>query len=241
MTATTAPPPALAPASKEERRAMLSVRQLMWLRFRRNHLAVAGGVILIIMYTMAIFAEFFAPYAVDRTHDKYVGAPPAGPRFFDEAGNWQWPPVVYGLKGETDLATFRKVFTPNPDEKYPIRFFGQGDPYKLLGLFPSDRHLFTVDEPAVLFLMGTQSAFFGPSKYGILPEMLRPSDLPRANGIALYRELQKQFPSARHLFMSGYPSHGDDPDAMDAAHFLAKPFTRMQLAQKVRAVLLQDR
>jgi len=35
----------------------------------------------------------------------------------------------------------------------------------------------------VLFLMGTQSAFFGPGKYGILPEMLRERDLPRANGI----------------------------------------------------------
>jgi acyl-[acyl-carrier-protein]-phospholipid O-acyltransferase/long-chain-fatty-acid--[acyl-carrier-protein] ligase len=38
---------------------------------------------------------------------------------------------------------------------------------------------------AVLFLMGVQSAFFGPPKYGILPEMLRDSDLPRANGIFL--------------------------------------------------------
>lgn len=38
---------------------------------------------------------------------------------------------------------------------------------------------------SVLFLMGTHSAFFGPAKYGILPEMLRPSDLPRANGIFL--------------------------------------------------------
>ena len=37
----------------------------------------------------------------------------------------------------------------------------------------------------VLFLMGVQSAFFGPPKYGILPEMLRDSDLPRANGIFL--------------------------------------------------------
>ncbi len=37
----------------------------------------------------------------------------------------------------------------------------------------------------VLGLMGTQSAFFGPSKYGILPEMLRGSDLPRANGLIL--------------------------------------------------------
>src|SRR5918996_1001269 len=37
----------------------------------------------------------------------------------------------------------------------------------------------------VLFLMGTQSAFFGPAKYGILPEMIRKSDLPRGNGIFL--------------------------------------------------------
>ena len=37
----------------------------------------------------------------------------------------------------------------------------------------------------VLCLMGVHSAFFGPSKYGILPELLRPSDLPRANGTML--------------------------------------------------------
>ena len=37
----------------------------------------------------------------------------------------------------------------------------------------------------VLFLMGTHSAFFGPGKYGILPELLRDEDLPRANGFIL--------------------------------------------------------
>lgn len=37
----------------------------------------------------------------------------------------------------------------------------------------------------VLFLMGMQSAFFGPGKYGILPEMLPKEQLPRANGIML--------------------------------------------------------
>ncbi|WP_164103474.1 MFS transporter [Candidatus Laterigemmans baculatus] len=37
----------------------------------------------------------------------------------------------------------------------------------------------------VLFLMGLQSTFFGPGKYGILPEMLPRSALPRANGIVL--------------------------------------------------------
>ena len=37
----------------------------------------------------------------------------------------------------------------------------------------------------VLFLMGTQSAFFGPGKYGILPEIFRERDLPRVNGVIL--------------------------------------------------------
>ncbi len=35
----------------------------------------------------------------------------------------------------------------------------------------------------VLFLMGAQSAFFGPSKYGILPELFHEDDLPRVNGV----------------------------------------------------------
>lgn len=37
----------------------------------------------------------------------------------------------------------------------------------------------------VLFLMGMQSTFFGPGKYGILPQMLRATDLPRANGLIM--------------------------------------------------------
>ncbi len=34
----------------------------------------------------------------------------------------------------------------------------------------------------VLFVMGAQSAFFGPAKYGAIPEMVKPKDLIRANG-----------------------------------------------------------
>lgn len=47
--------------------------------------------------------------------------------------------------------------------------------------FGTDAYL--VGLMAVLFLMGAQSAFFGPAKYGILPEMLRDADLPLANGL----------------------------------------------------------
>ncbi len=43
---------------------------------------------------------------------------------------------------------------------------------------------------ATVFLMGTQSAFFGPAKYGVLPEILEDSELSRGNGlIELFTEL----------------------------------------------------
>jgi MFS family permease len=37
----------------------------------------------------------------------------------------------------------------------------------------------------VLVLMGVHSTFFGPGKYGILPELFRKDELPRANGLIL--------------------------------------------------------
>jgi peptide/nickel transport system permease protein len=38
---------------------------------------------------------------------------------------------------------------------YPVRFFVHGYRYKLLGLIPTDIHLFGVDEPGTFFLFGT--------------------------------------------------------------------------------------
>jgi len=36
---------------------------------------------------------------------------------------------------------------------------------------------------AVMFMMGTHSTFFGPSKYGIVPELVRPEHMSAANGL----------------------------------------------------------
>ena len=38
----------------------------------------------------------------------------------------------------------------------------------------------------VIFLMGTHSAFFGPAKYGIIPELLPSSAIPEANGVMIF-------------------------------------------------------
>ena len=44
----------------EERISVASQRQLMWWRFREHRLAVVAGVLLIIFYFIALFAEFIA-------------------------------------------------------------------------------------------------------------------------------------------------------------------------------------
>ena len=53
--------------------------------------------------------------------------------------------------------------------------------YSAVGLTP----LVVAGLSALLFLMGTHSAFFGPSKYGALPEFFSLRNLPAVNGIVL--------------------------------------------------------
>ena len=43
---------------EESKIKVLSVRQLMWLRFKRNRLAVIGSLVLLLLYLMALFAGF---------------------------------------------------------------------------------------------------------------------------------------------------------------------------------------
>ncbi len=49
---------AAAPIEEESKIKVLSVRQLMWIRFKRNRLAVIGAVMLALFYLMALFAGF---------------------------------------------------------------------------------------------------------------------------------------------------------------------------------------
>jgi peptide/nickel transport system permease protein len=142
-------------ATGEQAAHLPSIRRLMWLRFKRNRLAVIGGVFLLIMYAMAIFADPLAPYSVNTTHDRFVSAPPNGLRFVDTEGTFHLQPFVYGMEPAIDRQTFRKTFKLKTDEQYPIHFFGRGEPYQLWGLFATDIHLLTVDAPGKILLLGT--------------------------------------------------------------------------------------
>ncbi|MCY4539959.1 MAG: ABC transporter permease [Chloroflexi bacterium] len=134
---------------------VMSVRRLMWLRFKRNRLALIGSVVLVFMYLAAVFAGFIGPYGLRETHEKFPASPPLLPRFVDEGGNFSFRPFVYAMESKVDPATFKRVQTPNTDVKHYLHFFARGTPYTILGFIESDLHLFHVDEPAKVFLLGT--------------------------------------------------------------------------------------
>jgi len=133
--------------------------QMMWWKFRRHRLAVVAGPLLAAIYLVALLADFVAPYGVSTRFPDYLSAPPnrirllgAGSGGADAAGG----PYVYGLRVERHPHTLRKIYEPDRERRYAVRFFGQGEEYRFWGTFKTRIHLFVpAEEGAPLFLFGT--------------------------------------------------------------------------------------
>lgn len=138
-----------------EKKESLSQTQLMWRRFLKNKLAIAGGIVLIILYvTMVMFPGFFSTYNFTTQREQHIFAPPQIPRFVDAEGNWSLRPFVYGYNTRLDMARFAWIHEIDTDIKRPIHFFVRGDEYSLLGFFRGNIRLFGVLE-GTFFPMGT--------------------------------------------------------------------------------------
>jgi len=139
----------------EHRVAVATQWQLMWWRFRKHRLAVGGTIVLALFYLVAIFADFFAYVDPQESDAQRSLMAPQPIHWFDEGG---FRPYVHAVKGRRDPLTFKRVYAPDTSTKIPIRFFGRGEPYRLLGFIPTDRHLLAVEGAKAsesLFLMGT--------------------------------------------------------------------------------------
>ena len=129
--------------------------KLMYLRFKKHKLARISLVILGVLYLVALFAQFIAPYSLQSYDSKYVNAPPTLLRFVDAEGKFHLRPFVYELKSDRDPETMRKIFVNNEEKTYPLQLFVKGEEYKFLGLFRTDIHLLGVEQPGRIFLLGT--------------------------------------------------------------------------------------
>lgn len=147
-----------ASVSKEEAMYMETQWQLMIRKFKKHKLAMVGLIILIILYTLGIFSEFFATCDMTARSTASISMPPTKIHFVDEEGNFSLQPFVYGKKQEEDPVTWRKYYVDDTEVKHKLTFFYHGDSYKLLGIIPSDIHFFGTPEKDVFFPFGTDSS-----------------------------------------------------------------------------------
>ena len=135
----------------EEARYGLSQFQLMWRKFKRSKAAIIGGIVVILLYLMAIFANFLAPYGGDQRNTMYIYVPPMALQFDFSTGFY-----VNELQRKIDLDTLLTTYVALPEKKIPIKFFVHNQPYKMLGLVESDIHLFGIEDPDIpLYLLGS--------------------------------------------------------------------------------------
>lgn len=128
--------------------------QLMFWKLKRHRLAMVSAVVLALLYLVALFAPFVAPYRGDRRSD-YLNLPPQRIHFRDaQTGQISLRPFVYGIERTRNPDTLALEFTEKLDEKYYLRFLVRGDTYKLWWLIESDLHLFGVDGDHQIFLFG---------------------------------------------------------------------------------------
>lgn len=137
----------------QERFYRASQWRMMWWRLRRHRVAVASGAILLAAYVAILFCEMLAPYALDTRNTDFIYAPPQRLHLFDR-GHLVWP-YVYGTDYKLDMSQLRRVYTPDPNKRQPLRFFCSGDPYSYWGLIPGDFHLACPAKGGQLFLLGT--------------------------------------------------------------------------------------
>ncbi|MEZ4608045.1 MAG: ABC transporter permease [Deinococcales bacterium] len=146
--------------NKSERQSK-SQYQIAWEQFRRHKIALWGLAILGIMYFLTIFAGFVAPYGLNEYRRFPVTAfrPPTKIHWINPETGKLTRPFVYDTKDERDPVTRQRVYKEDTSKTYPIKFFVKRPEasYKILGIWRSDVHLFGVDEPARIFLWGTNN------------------------------------------------------------------------------------
>ena len=137
------------------RQANASQWRLMWISFRQHRLALLGGVVILILYIIALFAEFIAPFDPHVSTSNNVYHPPQLIKLIDvdENGDWSFRLHVQLMELDRDPVTLEGNFTPVPGEKVYLTFFGKGDPYKMWGVFEMNRHLIAPVNPEERFYL----------------------------------------------------------------------------------------
>jgi len=115
--------------------------QMAFASFRRNRMAMVCFWALIVLYGVAIFADFICPYAYKDEDRNYSYCPPTAVEFLDH-GRWACPFVYKHVL--TFDAIHRRIYKIDPTQKYPLCFLKGG-------------RFCTVEAPGRLYLWGADA------------------------------------------------------------------------------------
>lgn len=127
--------------------------QIALRRLRRHRLAILSLWVLGFLYSLAIFADFVAPYDFDSEKRQLSYCPPMRLYFFDESGRFHIRPFVYEYSYSFD-EHYNRVYVQDRSKRFPVKLFVKGDEHNLLGVFPMKTRLFGVEEPGRIYIMG---------------------------------------------------------------------------------------
>ncbi len=121
-----------------------------FLRYLKTRpLAFTSVILLVIVYFVMIFAEFFAPYSASRTYENNTFHP----------ANFQL--TKNGLKVREfraiNKATWNYVRVKDEECIHNFKLFVKGEPYKILGIIPCRTHLFGSDSEYPVYLLGADN------------------------------------------------------------------------------------
>lgn len=126
-----------------------------WQRLKTNPLAQFGAGILLLFYLVVIAANFVAPYSPYESQLNASLLPPTQIYWYDQKGQWIGPHVYPTTQGPVDIETGKREINLDKSQPSPVRFFVPGEPYKILGIIPFDRHLFGTVGAGKINLLGT--------------------------------------------------------------------------------------
>ena len=129
--------------------------QLVWRRFRRSTASIIGGLMVVVLLMLAIFADFFSPTTIYGVDLKSAFIPPQMVHFIDHQGQFHLRPFVYNYIYTLNPLTFQVNWQEDESKIYEIKFFVQGSDYMLLGFIPTNLHLFGVADGGTIYLLGT--------------------------------------------------------------------------------------
>ncbi|MCM8799049.1 MAG: hypothetical protein NC821_06310, partial [Candidatus Omnitrophica bacterium] len=111
--------------------------QIALQRLKKHRLAMLGFWILVVFYSLAIFADFFAPYNFDNEKREDAYHPPTAIHFGKREGKVCF--YIYRYEQRFD-EFYRRIYYAERSRIYPLKFFTRGDSYKLLGIFRTKIH-----------------------------------------------------------------------------------------------------